>query len=277
MKAVPLAEARDAALFGGKAVQLGQALRAGLPVPDGYAFCATLVERVVEGEGAAIELFRRCVEATPGQCAVRSSAVGEDSAEASFAGQHATRLNVLGAAAALSALREVWESGRTESAMAYRRRLNAGGEPQVGVVLQRLVAADMAGVLFTCDPVSGDDHMLVEACWGLGEGVVQGMVVPDRYRMTREGQVLERIPGSKDRSVRLAAGGGTEQRPVPPHLARRLCLGYGDLRHLHAMARRCDAVFGEAPHDIEWAFEDGGLFLLQRRPVTQRAGQQRLA
>jgi pyruvate, water dikinase len=273
MTAVPLAEARDPALFGGKATQLGAALRAGLPVPDGHAFSAALVESVVQGECEAVELFRRCVEALAGQCAVRSSAVGEDSAEASFAGQHATRLNVAGAAAALAALREVWESGRTLAALAYRERMNAGGQPQVGVVLQRLVAADTAGVLFTCDPVGGQDHMLVEACWGLGESVVQGMVVPDRYRMTRDGQVLERIPGSKDRSVRLAAGGGTEHQPVPPHLARRLCLGYGDLRHLHAMARRCDDVFGEALHDIEWAFENGCLFLLQRRPVTQRACQ----
>ncbi len=179
-----------------------------------------------------------------------------------------------GAEAALAALREVWASGRTASAMAYRQRLGAGEEPQIGVVVQRLVAADTAGVLFTCDPVSGQDHMLVEASWGLGESLVQRMVVPDRYRMTREGQVLERIPGSKDRSIRLAEGGGTEHHPVPPHLSRRLCLGYGDLRHLHAMARRCDEVFGEADHDIEWAFENGGLFLLQRRPVTQRADRQ---
>jgi pyruvate, water dikinase len=138
--------------------------------------------------------------------------------------------------------------------------------------VQHLVAADTAGVLFTCDPVSGSDHILVEACWGLGESVVQGMVVPDRYRMTRDGQVLERIPGSKDRSVRLAAGGGTEHQAVPTHLSRRLCLGYGDLRSLHVMAQHCDAVFGQDPHDIEWAFENGSLFLLQRRPVTKRGG-----
>lgn len=272
MTAVPLVEARDPAEFGGKAAQLGEALRAGLPVPDGYALSATLVESFVAGENGARAALVQCVEALGGRCAVRSSAIGEDSAQASFAGQHATRLNVLGADAACVALHEVWASGRTASALGYRERMGAGGAPQVAVVVQRLVSADTAGVLFTCDPVSGRDEIVVEAGWGLGESVVQGMIVPDRYRMTRDGQVLERTAGSKDRSVRIARDGGTVHDPVPPHLSRRLCLGYPDLRSLHALARRCDAVFGEDPHDLEWAIEGGILFLLQRRPVTRRSG-----
>jgi pyruvate,water dikinase len=272
MRTVRLVDADDPAEFGGKASQLGEGLRAGLPIPDGYALSAALVESAVAGESTSREAVVRCVESLGGRCAVRSSAVGEDSAQASFAGQHATRLNVLGAEAALVALHEVWASGRTESALRYRERMGAEGAPQVAVVVQRLVAADTAGVLFTCDPVSGRDEILVEACWGLGESVVQGMVVPDRYRMTRDGQVLERTAGSKDRSVRIAHDGGTVHDPVPAHLSRRLCLGYPDLRSLHALARRCDDVFGEDPHDLEWAIEAGCLFLLQRRPVTRRGG-----
>lgn len=271
MSIVGLAEATDEAEFGGKAVQLGTALRAGLSVPPGFAISARLVGAVVEGHAAALAVLERSCGSLDGPCAVRSSAVGEDSAQASFAGQHATRLNVSGFAAAIEAIRDVWASGRTTSALDYRRRVGVEGEPRVAVVIQRLVPAEMAGVLFTRDPLSGRDEIVVEAGWGLGESVVQGMVVPDRYRMTRSGEVLERTAGSKGIRIDLAPHGGTRHCEVPVHLARRLCLGYRELRDLHGLARHCDAVFGEEPHDIEWAFGSDGLYLLQRRPVTRAA------
>lgn len=274
MTVVPLREAVDVAAFGGKAVQLGTALRAELPVPDGHAVAAPAVEAIVRGDRTLVDRFMAVACAMDGPIAVRSSAIGEDSAEASFAGQHATKLAVRGAEAALLALREVWESGRTESALAYRRRIGACEEPQVAVVLQRLVPADVSGVLFTCDPVTGADEIVIEAGWGLGEGVVQGLVVPDRFRMARDGQVRERTPGMKPTAVRMADDGGTVTETLPAPLARRICLGYPELRQLHALAARCDAVYGDGPHDIEWAIRDGVLFLLQRRPVTRRGGMQ---
>ncbi|WP_293856018.1 PEP/pyruvate-binding domain-containing protein [uncultured Alsobacter sp.] len=272
MAVVALREAVDVSVFGGKAVQLGTALRADLPVPDGHAIAAPAVEAIVRGDRSLEDRFLQVACAMDGPVAVRSSAIGEDSAEASFAGQHATKLAVRGAEAALAALREVWESGRTESALAYRRRIGAGEEPQVAVVLQRLVPADVSGVLFTCDPVTGADEIVIEAGWGLGEGVVQGLVVPDRFRMSLDGQVKERTPGMKPTAVRMAEDGGTTTETLPAPLARRLCLGYPELRKLHALAMRCDAVYGAGPHDIEWAIQDGTLFLLQRRPVTRRGG-----
>lgn len=270
MPVVPLREAVDVSVFGGKAVQLGMALRAELPVPDGHAVAAPTVEAIVRGDAALRTRFLSVACAMDGPVAVRSSAIGEDSAEASFAGQHATKLAVRGADAALAALCEVWESGRTESALAYRRRVGAGEEPQVAVVLQQLVPADVSGVLFTCDPVTGADEIVIEAGWGLGEGVVQGLVVPDRFRMTRDGQVKERTAGHKPTAVRMALDGGTMTETLPAPLARRLCVGYPELRKLQALALQCDAVYGEGPHDIEWAIRDGVLFLLQRRPVTRR-------
>jgi pyruvate, water dikinase len=269
MTIVPLREADEAGRFGGKAAQLGSAVRAGLPVPDGFAVSAEMVSRLVEGDGAAVEAFATCVVTLDGPCAVRSSAVGEDGAQASFAGQHATRLNVCGPQAALAAVAEVWRSGRSEGALGYRRRMGADDEAQVGVVVQRLVNADVAGVLFTCCPVTGADEIVVEAGWGLGEGIVQGLVVPDRFRMARSGEVRQRVAGSKDVAIRMAADGGTVHEPVPPFLARRFCLGYPELKGLTHLAQRCDAVFGEEPHDLEWAIEQGVLFLLQRRPVTR--------
>lgn len=271
MTAVPLREAFDTAQYGGKAVQLGTALRAGLPVPDGVAVAADVVDALAAGKEAARTAFLDAARRLDGPLAVRSSAVGEDSADASFAGQHATKLNIHGPEMALEALIEVWKSGRTDNALAYRQRMGASDEPQVGVVVQRLVHSDVAGVLFTRNPMSGADEIVIEAAWGLGESVVQGMVIPDRIRMTRAGAVVERQAGSKDIAVRKSPDGGTYHEPVPPPLARRICLGYPDLRALHQLACHCDDIFGAEPHDIEWAIQDGRLFLLQRRPIT-RAG-----
>lgn len=268
MTAVPLREAFDTGAYGGKAVQLGAALRAGLPVPDGIAVAADIVDALAAGSGAARSTFLAAAGNLEGPVAVRSSAVGEDSAEASFAGQHATKLNVHGPEMALAALIEIWKSGRAENALAYRQRMGASAEPQVGVVVQRLVQADVAGVLFTCNPVTRHDEIVIEAAWGLGESVVQGLVIPDRIRMTRAGAVLERQAGSKDIAVRKAPDGGTVHEPLPPPLARRLCLGYPELRALHQLAQLCEQAFGEEPQDLEWAFQANQLFLLQRRPVT---------
>jgi pyruvate, water dikinase len=266
--AVPLAEARDERVFGGKAVQLGTAIRAGLPVPEGIALAAEFVESVARGDQAARASLAEFGARLTGPLAVRSSAIGEDSAAASFAGQHATFLNVRGVAAAADAVEAVWRSAWSQSALAYRQRVGADGPVRVGVVIQRLVAADVAGVLFTRNPVSGADELVVEASWGLGEAVVQGLVIPDFYRVARTGEVIARRPGSKEVILRLLSDGGTGREPIEPALVAKLCLADGQLQALRELAAGCDTVFGPGPHDIEWAFESGAIYLLQRRPVT---------
>ncbi len=275
MTAIPLHQAFETNVFGGKAVQLGAALRAGLPVPDGIAVAAETVDALAAGSTVARDEFFCAASKLEGPVAVRSSAVGEDSAEASFAGQHATKLNVHGPEMALHAAIEIWKSGRTENALAYRQRMGTSHEPQVGVVVQRLVHADVAGVLFTCNPVTDLDEIVIEAAWGLGESVVQGMVIPDRIRMTRAGAVLERQAGFKEIAVRKSPDGGTYHEPVPLPLARRICLGYPELRALHQLAGLCDETFGQEPHDLEWAIQNNQVFLLQRRPITRRGTPQR--
>ena len=115
-KVVPLAKARDDAVFGSKAVGLGEAARGGLPLPPGVALSGDIVEAVAAGEGRAIKKVARCVRPLPGPLAVRSSAVDEDGAEASFAGQHLTLLNVLSSEGVCSALREIWWSANSDSA-----------------------------------------------------------------------------------------------------------------------------------------------------------------
>jgi pyruvate,water dikinase len=272
MTPVLLSTACDERVYGGKATQLGAAIRAGLPVPEGFALDTAFVDSIASGDsGSLAELAQVCTEIT-GHVAVRSSAVGEDSAGASFAGQHATVLNVAGPEAVLDAVLAVWRSARTEAAMAYRARVGAEMVVRMGVVIQKLVGANVAGVLFTCNPVTGCDELVVEAAWGLGEAVVQGIVIPDYYRMDRAGCLIESRAGFKDTQVRSLPGGRTCTEAVAAHLVEHPCLEAEKLALLHGLVTQCDSVFGAGPHDIEWAFEGETLYLLQLRPVTKSPG-----
>ncbi len=142
--------------------------------------------------------------------------------------------------------------------------------PSVGVVVQSLLDPDTAGVMFTQNPINEADERLIEASWGLGEIVVAGRVIPDTFRIDRAGTVLERTAGYKKIAIRAAADGGTFEERVAPERIEQLCLDDEQLAQLHALAEKCDEVYGPA-RDIEWAFESGQLYLLQCRAVT-RAG-----
>jgi pyruvate phosphate dikinase-like enzyme/cyclic nucleotide-binding protein len=264
---VSLADADDEALFGSKAVGLGQAARAGLPIPPGVALSGAIVEAVAAGEEEAITEVAKWAGPIPGPLAVRSSAADEDGAEASFAGQHLTLLNVPSAEELTSALREVWWSANSDSAITYRQRVGLFTRPSVGVVIQTLLDPDVAGVMFTENPVTGAEERLIEASWGLGEAVVAGLVIPDTYRVDRSGQVLERTPGLKRTAIRSLPDGGTIQEDVAPELTEKLSLDDGQLEALNQLALRCEEVYGKA-RDIEWAFAGGTLYLLQCRAVT---------
>jgi pyruvate,water dikinase len=260
-----LNEVVDPEAFGGKAVALGTAARAGLPVPAGVALSVADVEAVVQDDPAVLQDLRS-VAASGRACAVRSSAVGEDSGAASFAGAHCTVLGVCSPDAVVAAVRRVHASGDAPAARAYRSRLGLG-RPRMGVVIQELVPADVAGVLFTRNPVTGVAERVIEASWGLGEAVVAGLVVPDRYRLDARGRVLERSAGEKDVAVR-AGRAGTQEVAVSGDAVHAPCLDDAQLAALHGLAEACDAVYGERDHDIEFAFRAGGVFLLQRRPIT---------
>jgi pyruvate,water dikinase len=267
MRPVHLEEAQEESLFGGKAVQLGVARRAGLPVPPGFALPVDFAGAVESGDPQALAALVRLRSALEGPLAVRSSAVGEDSAGASFAGQHLTRLGVRSRAALRDAVRAVRRSASSDAALAYRERLGLAGTTRMAVVVQQLVPAESAGVLFDRNPVSGADERVIEAVWGLGEAGVAGLVAPDRYRIERSGSVLERMPGTKHRAIELAPGEGTAEREVAPELVNALCLDDAQLGRLHELAGRCERIFGGG-QDLEWAFAHGELHLLQRRAIT---------
>ena len=225
----------------------------------------------------------------PAAVAVRSSAIGEDSESATFAGQQATFLWVAGAHKVLGAVRDCWASLYSPTAVSYRARAaragapdaSAGGAsgttgpPAMGVAVQMMVDALVSGVMFTCNPVSGDPStIVVNASWGLGEAVVGGEVTPDEYRLSKvTGEVLrERIGPKLVEYVAAPAGAGTVRREVAPERQNHPCLSEIELSELVALARRVERHFG-AHQDIEWAIARAGslpanLFVLQSRPVT---------
>ncbi len=268
---VPFLEVRDVSLYGSKAVGLGEAVRCGLPVPPGVALSGDMVEAIASLDEHSIGRLSEAITALPPPFAVRSSAVDEDSADASFAGQHITLLNVHSPVDVAGAVREVWWSANSDAAITYRQRIGRFTRPSVGVVVQTLLNPTAAGVMFTENPVSGADERMIEASWGLGEAVVAGLVIPDHFRVDRSGKVLERKAGRKRIAVRSLPSGGTFEEPVPPAQVSRLCVDDAQLAALSELALQCEKVYGPR-RDIEWAIQDGKLYLLQCRAVTTGKG-----
>ncbi len=267
---VLLQDAHDESQFGSKAVGLGQAIRDGLPVPPGVALSGDIVEAVASGEAKATKEVIKWVRPLGGPLAVRSSAADEDGKMASFAGQHLTLLNVPSVDHVAAALNKVWWSANSDSAITYRQRVGQFTRPSVGVVVQALLDPTAAGVMFTKNPVTGDEERVVEASWGLGEAVVAGIVIPDHFRIARSGEVLERTPGFKKIAVRMVPGGGTVEDALAPDLVETLCLEDDHLAQLGELAATCERVYGPA-RDIEWALASGKIYLLQCRAITKGA------
>jgi pyruvate, water dikinase len=268
VRPTPLVDALEERDYGGKAAKLARALRAGLQVPPGFALGVSHVEALFGGDGETLTRLREEFAQLGGTCAVRSSAIGEDSENASFAGQHLTVLNVVDDSQVADAVLKVRESAHTESARAYRRTMGLDDAPAIGVVVQRMIEADCAGVMFTKNPLNGADEYVIEAAWGLGEAVVAGLVVPDHYVLDAGGRVTERSIGMKDVAVRSGADGGTREDPVPDDLVNAACLSDTTLSELYGLAARCEEQFGRGL-DIEWAIAGARLYLLQWRAMTR--------
>jgi pyruvate,water dikinase len=294
---------------GGKAASLGAMSQADLPVPPGFCVMTAAYERLAHdldlaplsatlealdpmdeaaaasqaatvrarildwtmpaSLAAAIEAaYRALGDAVP--VAVRSSATAEDLPTASFAGQQDTFLHVIGTDAVLDAVRRCWASLWTERAVHYRQNQGIGHRGvTLAVAVQRMVDSEVAGVLFTADPMTGRRHQaVIDASFGLGESVVSGLVNPDHFLVDpHTGTVIERRLGDKRLAVRQLSGGGTQRIELPDGSAQA-CLSDDRLRDLAALGERVEAHFGR-PQDIEFAFDPhGSLWLLQARPIT---------
>jgi phosphoenolpyruvate synthase/pyruvate phosphate dikinase len=204
--------------------------------------------------------------------AVRSSATTEDAADASFAGLQDTYLWVLQADAVLQKIRSCWGSLYSLESLSYRRRQGlAESTVAMAVVVQTMVDARTAGVMFTRSPISGDRSVItIEGSWGLGSAVVGGEVTPDRWVVAKiTGEIPVRDISDKAICHVPAAGGGVEVVPVESSLRREPCLSDQELQSLRAIGRRVERHYGR-PQDIEWAVErhTSRILLLQSRPET---------
>ncbi len=281
----------DVDVAGGKGANLGELTRAGFPVPPGFVVTTGAYREFVTANGIAdevaasddplglfaegkipdamaAELLAAHAALGADAVAVRSSATAEDLAEASFAGQQDTFLHVVGVDALLVAVRDCWASLWTDRAVVYRAR--QGIDPAtvaLAVVVQRMVDADAAGVLFTANPTNGRrDESVVSAAWGLGESVVSGSVTTDDVVVDRAGRVRSRATADKAvMTVTLVSG--TEERPVPASRRTAAVLDDAAAVELAALGTRIEAHFG-APQDIEWARAGSEFWIVQSRPIT---------
>ena len=211
--------------------------------------------------------------------AVRSSATSEDSEEASFAGLQDTYLWVRGAEQVLKQLRACWASLYNDESVSYRLRRGIAEEQlAMGVVVQRMVDARCAGVMFTRSPTSGDRSVVcLEGSWGLGSGLVSGEVTPDRYVVNKiTGEITRRDVAVKTLAHVPRPEGGVAVEEVPAERQASPCLSDEEIRRLVDCARRVEAHYG-CPQDIEWAVarESGDILLLQSRPETVWAARDR--
>jgi phosphoenolpyruvate synthase/pyruvate phosphate dikinase len=228
-------------------------------------------------EAVRAELVARYGDLGPGDppVAVRSSALGEDSQEASHAGQQESFLWVRGAEHVCDAVRDCWVSLYTPHAISYRASLTGDAETAMGVAVQLMVDAEVSGVMFTCNPVTGDPSVVaVNASWGLGIAVVGGELTPDDYLVSKvTGEVVRRTVSEKAiEYVPDAPGRGTVRVAVPAERRGEPCLGEPELAALVEVARHIEGHYG-GHQDVEWAIARGralpdSLIVLQARPVT---------
>jgi len=309
--------AADRPVAGGKGASLGELQRAGLPVPPGFVVTVPAFRRAMEtadagsaieagiaslapGDTGAVERVTEAIRARIAAAplpadvaaavtaayealgadvpvAVRSSAVGEDAAEASFAGLQDTYLWVRGGPAVLDHVRRCWASLYNTEAVSYRLRLRSSrqqGIPEheiaMAVVVQQMVDPRSAGVMFTCSPTTGDRSVIaIEGSWGLGSVLVGGEVTPDSFVVSKvTGEIVRRTVSAKVRLHRMAASGsGTTTADVAAELRSRPCLADDEIRALARLGTEVERHYG-TPQDIEWAVAGEQILLLQSRAET---------
>ncbi len=203
-----------------------------------------------------------------GAYAVRSSATAEDLPTASFAGQQDTYLNVVGPTAVLDHVSRCWASLFTERAVTYRLRNGVDHRKvHMAVVVQQMVFAEAAGIMFTADPVTSDRKVLsIEATFGLGETLVSGLVNADAYRV-RDGEIVDKAVATKQLAIHALPAGGTQEQAIDPDQQAKAALTDAQVERLAQLGRRIEAHFGR-PQDIEWCLVDDGFEIVQSRPIT---------
>jgi len=299
----------DETLIGPKAMSLIRLRRIGVPVPAGFCVAATILQEHLEqnnliscvkatvdklakaepqAKGAILAGLREAIIKAPlaeevrreieihyralaaRHVAVRSSGTAEDLPGHSFAGQHDTYLGVADLAGCIKAIKKCWASLWTLRAYEYREK-NGFDHLKVGmaVIVQTLIAADVSGVIFTADPLTGGrGRIIIEACFGLGEVLVSGKVTPDRFIVgSSSHKILSRTISEKKVEHTLAGNGLVKEQLIPRERSSACCLDNGQIKKLAKLAKKVETAFG-CPQDIEWAIHNGKIFFLQSRPIT---------
>lgn len=295
----------DIPLVGGKGANLGEMFRAGFPVPRAFAISARAYQRQVAGTAIGDGLTRLLAEKDRDyerlsaavkalflealilpeireeirtayrllgkgvRVAVRSSATAEDLPEASFAGQQETFLGVHGEEELLQAVRECWASLWGPRAIHYRERHRFPHlAVALSVVVQEMVPADVAGVMFTVNPITGEaGEMVITASYGLGEAVVSGLVTPDTYTVKKDGTAITRREIVRKEVMVVQRDQGSAVVPVPAGQQDLPCLTDEKVREIARAGAKVEAHYG-SPQDVEWAVADGRVYILQSRPIT---------
>lgn len=297
----------DAKMAGGKGASLGEMTRAGISVPPGFVILASAFDRFLHETGltseiqaqldrvnyddvASIDRASRVIHDVihdarypkdleegilsafhrlGAECvAVRSSATAEDSSTASWAGElesylNTTEKNLLGQ------VKKCWSSLFTPRAIVYR---NEKGMRQthvsVAVVVQKMVQSDVAGVTFTVHPVAKDhNQMIIEACWGLGEMIVGGMVTPDSYVISKRDGALIDVNVSEQEEMLERGPSGNVKTKIPASKKHTQKLSGEQIREIADLCATVEKHYG-FPCDLEWGMENGSFFILQSRPIT---------
>ena len=264
----------DAGLVGGKAANLSRLARLYHRVPDGFSLPVTVMDEahpldLRDEITRAISDLMACHSLDDFIAAVRSSAVDEDGATASFAGQHETYLNIVGAESIIQAVIRCWESARSEHALDYRRQQGLSVErPQIAVLVQQLVASDVSAVVFSANPITGNrDEIMINASWGLGESIVGGTVTPDTFIVSKSDLAITSRTIADKQHMTVSIVGGTHEVEVPRFLRAQASLNDEQVVEMAKLALTLEATM-EHPVDVECAYAGGELYLLQCRPIT---------
>ncbi|HYF97147.1 MAG TPA: PEP/pyruvate-binding domain-containing protein [Patescibacteria group bacterium] len=254
-------------LVGGKAMALSEMIKAGVNVPPGFSITTDtyrlgLTDEIVE------EILKAFDKLQVDRVAVRSSAVAEDSKEASWAGQLETYLNV-DKKGLIEAVKKCWSSVNSEHAKEYAKQHNIDhADNAVGVVVQQMVDSDISGVMFTANPVTNNrDEIIIESIYGLGELLVSGSVTPENFTINRNTKKVTSHNSNQQNKMLIYKDGENIELNIPDHKLKISTLKDKNLRDLIATAENIESNYG-SPQDIEWAIENDKLYITQTRPIT---------
>lgn len=261
----------DVKEVGGKGASLGEMFNAGIPVPPGFVVTAETFKQFVNAEfpvDVEEEILKTFDELGANRVAVRSSAIAEDSKTASWAGQLESYLNVT-KDGLIDKIRECWNSIKSERALAYAGQQGVNEEDLVvAVVVQKMVESEASGVMFTLNPITHEtNELMIEAGFGLGEMLVQGMITPDNFILDKQTLEIKSKDIQTQATMLVFKDGQNIEVVVPEDKKSQPAITDAQVQELAELGKRIEEHYG-FPCDIEWAMEKGKIYIVQSRPIT---------